>query len=221
MRLRLALILGLVACLSLAAYGLAPDRYAITEYEDVGGLGLRDTAGKQEVPAALKADEKTLVLVIGGQSNSTNISPTRYQPRHREQCQQVNVYDGKVYLAADPLVGTQGGGGSWASRLCDLVLDAGDADRVIMVPIALSGTSSEHWRTVLSHRLIVAVLRLKDLGYLKPQRNLHVLVLDGQGETDATNGTTGEQFRSNKLALIETAKRAGLDAPCGCFRSRR
>jgi hypothetical protein len=64
-------------------------------------------------PTALKfraaISRRTGVIVFIGQSFSVNSIPTPYVPVNRN-IDQINIYDGKLYKAKDPLLGVNGGG---------------------------------------------------------------------------------------------------------------
>src|SRR5271170_3060469 len=82
---------------------------------------------------------KTAIVVVGGQSNAANYGNTRYTAR--EAVDNFDPSTGKCFGAADPLLGADGAGGNFATRLGDILIQAGRYDRVILVPIAVQGAS--------------------------------------------------------------------------------
>ncbi|XSC43585.1 hypothetical protein ACF1BQ_037650 [Bradyrhizobium sp. RDT10] len=75
-----------------------------------------------------------------GQSNAANYGTTRHAAR--EAVDNFDPATGKCFAAADPLLGTDGIGGSFATRLGDILVQAGRYDRVILVPSPGAGHRS-------------------------------------------------------------------------------
>ena len=99
-----------------------------------------------EVPPPLRVERpctpisgKTAIIVVHGQSNAANYGSARYTAR--EAVDNFDPATGKCFAAADPLLGTDGAGGSFATRLGDILIEAGRYDRVIIVPIARGSSS--------------------------------------------------------------------------------
>lgn len=211
-----ALLLG---CLAAHAQYVRPvpghntSPYTITDQTQDFSAGYQNTAGKVSVSTALTPGEKTAIVLLPGQSNSTNITPSTYTPVNAAACQQLNVYSGSspaLYRAVDPLLGPTGAGGTWAARWCDKTVTAGTFQRVIMVPIAISGTSSQHWKTEMFWRLYVAILQLRVLGYLDTTNaDLRWFVLVQQGETDAQNGVAAATYAANWITVTDAVAAMG------------
>src|SRR2546425_3481295 len=66
-----------------------------------------------EVPLSVLPARRIMVALVFGQSNSSNSGQTRRTARERVY----NYYQGKLYLAQDPLLGADGDGGSVWTRL--------------------------------------------------------------------------------------------------------
>jgi hypothetical protein len=184
--------------------------YSITEY--FGFSGFNNTVGRITVSAALTAGEKTAIIFVPGQSNATNVMPTAYVPANAAKCNQINIYDGLVYQMRDPVLGAVGAiAGTWMSRLCDSLINDGTFQRVIMIPMAIPGTTAAQWQTVLAQRVYVAVLRARALGYLASNADVHPFFLVSQGEQDGLIGTSSADYQASWLAVIEIAKGLGCD----------
>src|SRR5215831_14705799 len=80
----------------------------------------------------------SLTIVTLGQSNAANFAQCHYQSV--TDVLNFNLYDGKCYRAIDPLVGASGDGGNFATRLGDILIWRGFAERVILAPIAMGNT---------------------------------------------------------------------------------
>ena len=170
---------------------------------------IRNTEGRQESPTVIGGERsRTCVIVIVGQSNAANHGAGRYVAL--QNVDNFNLYDGKNYHAADPLLGASGDGGNFATRLGDKLIDAGLFDRVILAPIAMGGTTVEQWADegMFNRRIVVLVRRLHDAG-LKID-----FVLWHQGEGNAGMGDIeGRQYRKNLWEVVFTFRRYGVNAP--------
>jgi|SRR5262245_9335798 len=167
-----------------------------------------DTSGK--VPAACrKADgKKTLTIVTLGQSNAANTGAGRFAAKR--DVLNFNLYDGQCYLAADPLLGTSNTDGNFATRLGDILVSRGIAERIILAPIAMGGSTVELWahEGVFNRRIRVLIRRLYDAG-LTPD-----YVLWHQGEANPGTGDIGgRQYRKNLLEVVQTFRQYGISAP--------
>ena len=103
-----------------------------------------DLAGLPPPPARVEracgpVSGKTAIIVVHGQSNAANYGSARHTAR--EAVDNFDPASGKCFAAADPLLGTDGIGGSFATRLGDILIQAGRYDRVIFVPLARGGAS--------------------------------------------------------------------------------
>ena len=124
----------------------------------IGGLLIGTIAGRLLTPGARQTDlaglpppparverpcgpvsGKTAIIVVHGQSNAANYGSARHTAR--EAVDNFDPASGKCFAAADPLLGTDGIGGSFATRLGDILIQAGRYDRVIFVPLARGGAS--------------------------------------------------------------------------------
>ncbi len=170
---------------------------------------IHDPTGRRESSLVIEGDRRrTAVIVIVGQSNAANHGTGRYVAKHRVD--NFNIYDGKCYHAADPLLGASGDGGNFAARLGDKLIEVGLFDRVILAPIAMGGTTVEQWAEegMFNRRIPVVIRRLYDAGLSAD------FILWQQGEGNQGVGDIGgRQYRKNLLEVIRTFRRYGVTAP--------
>jgi hypothetical protein len=156
---------------------------------------------------------QTAVIVIHGQSNAGNYGTSRYTAR--EAVDNFDPSTGKCFAAVDPLLGTDGAGGNFATRLGDILIQAGRYRRVILVPIAVEGASLSALNSEYAGRIDNVISKLKAAG-LTPTH-----LLFQQGEKDAMLTTTREQYVSLLHQLVARFRAAGLDAPFYLSRSTK
>lgn len=169
--------------------------------------GFFDLTGKVLVAdPRLVPGERTAVILIAGQSNGANSLPVLYTPAHA-RVHNVCIQNGGMYQAADPLLGCEYGGGCFATRLGDMLVDAGMYDRVILVPISLFGTSMEQWTGPLLHRFGVAASRARALGLTFTH------VLWHQGESDNSLETPRAVYLRMARQLVAAMRAVGITAP--------
>jgi hypothetical protein len=167
-----------------------------------------DTSAKVATPCRKSDERKTLVVVTLGQSNAANTGTGRYTATR--DVLNFNLYDSQCYLAADPLLGTSNGDGNFATRLGDILIARGVADRIILAPIAMGGSTVEQWahEGVFNRRVRVLIRRLHDAA-LTPD-----YILWHQGEANIGIGDIGgRQYRKNLLEVVHTFRQYGISAP--------
>lgn len=129
--------------------------------------------GKTAVSPALVGGQTTLVLIIAGQSLTTNVVPGVYTPTNALN-HNFSITDGGCYTANGPLLGCTGfaptlgwPASNFASWLGDQLITGGIAQRVILVPIGVGGSIVADWAStgannsriqVTANRLAVAGL---------------------------------------------------------------
>lgn len=101
-----------------------------------------DAKGREQVDCA-SIREDAAILLIMGQSNAANSGDTRYKASR--DVINYNWVDGKCYHAEDPLLGTDGDGGTIWTRLGDDLIESGHYKQVVLVDIAVSGTRIRMW----------------------------------------------------------------------------
>ena len=189
--------------------------------QDPFRLGLSTTAtiinanvnGKTLHDPRLVGGENTGVLICVGQSNIANIVDATYTITNASKVSNLNVADGGVYAASDPMLGCSSmsptaANGSWLGRLADKLITAGTFQRVILVPIARGGSLVADWATgTLALNLKTAVARCHAQGYTISG------FLWQQGEADTTAGTGQAAYHNALLAVIANSRAAGSSAP--------
>jgi carbohydrate esterase-like sialic acid-specific acetylesterase len=156
---------------------------------------------------------KTAVIIVHGQSNAANYGTTRHTAR--EAVDNFDPATGKCFAAADPLLGADGIGGSFATRLGDILIQAGRYDRVIIVPLAVGGASISILNNEGAELLTNALSKLKATA-LTPTH-----ILFQQGEKDAMLTTSGEQYVAQLHQLVKRFRAAGVEAPFYLSRSAK
>lgn len=173
-------------------------------------------------PVALRSQTvnpavRNLIIIAAGQSNATNVAPSAYSPANPLVLDQLNVNDGGIYAAADPLLGCSLndslGPGNAFLRLADSFVTAGKFDRVIIVCVSIDATSVAQWQSgFAANRITVALGRLAAKGIVAGV-NVTIAVLWGQGETDTGLGTSQVAYTASLNAVIAASRTAGFTGP--------
>lgn len=152
--------------------------------------------------------ERTAVIVVIGQSLSVNSVPSPYVPVNAN-IDQLNIWDGKLYRAKDPMLGINGGkpGGTWMLRMADKLISDGHYDRVILVPMAVGNTRVGQWsdpnlEPYLFRRINTVGLRIRDAGLPC------TAIMWGQGESDTSANTSQASYAASLQKVIAEFKRA-------------
>lgn len=159
----------------------------------------------------LNAGEATGVFVVAGQSNCCNSVNALYTPTNESKIDNLNLYDGGTYAAADPLLGCFTGpaavGGNVFLRVADKLITSGVFSRVILVPVGVGGSTISRWAAGgdLNSRTTVASIRVAAVG-------LPVTAfLWMQGESD--HGISQAAYASYLASVIATPRSIGFNAP--------
>ena len=171
---------------------------------DSAGRLVRYT-GKTEVPCP-KQTPRTAVLFIAGQSNAANSGAQRYTTRHPDRV--LNFMNGRCYVAASPLLGSNGFAGEYWTLMGDQLIDMGAFERVILAPVAVGGSNIGQWAKggALNTSMIPLVQDLV-LRY----RVTHVLW--HQGESDFVLKTDAASYKEKFLSFADTLRANAIDAP--------
>jgi hypothetical protein len=168
--------------------------------------GFKDTRGRQQVDCKQFAEPGSAILVTLGQSNAANESELEFQPG--EGVYNFSFFDGKCYVAHDPLLGATGSAGSVWSRVGDKLVRAGVYKRVLIAPMAVGGSRVLAWTPEGVHfTRIEAMHKALDEAGLKPTH-----ILWHQGESDARWTSEGE-YVAQFTAMLAGMRRFGFDAP--------
>jgi lysophospholipase L1-like esterase len=158
-----------------------------------------------QVDCRVVAASDPFVIAAFGQSNSANYGEQRYVPVGPVY----DMKDGQCFLARDPLLNSDGDGGSVWTRLADRLIARGDAPAVALVSFGASGSEIARWAPGgdLNGRIAQRLAPLIAQG-LSP----HV-VLFHQGESDAEVGTSAADYGERLDAVIASVRRVGVQAP--------
>lgn len=181
--------------------------------------GYTNVAGRVQVDPAIVGGQKTLVIMVAGQSNACSVGPTPYTPTS-SLVHNLNIYDGGVYRMKDaplgcsqtPIIGNTIPAGTWLGRLGDKLIAASVAARVIMVPVAMAGSYiRDHDPTGTQpnnyQRIKVGLLRCADRGYTPDA------IIWMQGEGDNVGGTTQSVYQTALAAIIAQSRTDGYAGP--------
>jgi hypothetical protein len=188
------------------------DSPAVLDHD--ASAGFRDLTGKREIACPKSADGRVAVLLIAGQSMVTNDMDVKAVASNGVV--NLNVYDGKCYAAADPLLGTSGFGGNVMTRVGSALMQTGRHDQVVLVPVAIGGTYARQWTPygTLHRRLLVAIERARRAGL----RITHVLWDQGQADIAIANS---ELYRRQIEDIWLSLRQYGVYAPILVARSSR
>jgi hypothetical protein len=162
-------------------------------------------AGKTEVQCPRQTG-RTAVLLIAGQSNAANSGAQRHTTRHPDKV--LNFMSGRCYVAASPLLGSNGFAGEYWTLMGDQLIDAGVFDRVILAPLAIGGSDIAQWAKggALNTSMIPLVQNL-----VTHYRVTHVLW--HQGESDFALRTDPAKYKAQFLSFVDTLRANAVDAP--------
>lgn len=142
-----------------------------------------DAANRTAVDCARFAGNRSVILLVAGQSNAANFGAFGDEgppPPASGAIGNLNIFDGECYVAQPPLLGADGGLDSPWVRLAGHLLASGAADSVLLVPIAVGSTTIQRWaRGACRPRFDYAADALEQHGLAAS------LVLWHQGESDA------------------------------------
>jgi len=189
----------------------------------------------QRVSAEFNPAQRTRVLYLVGQSqiaNSVTFTPGSPLADPTGAVHVFNPCDGGMYQARQPLLGcssgiaslsTKGIGWNLAAPLAQQRLTAGQADRIILVPLAIGGVSVQNWdpawnpfRYNLFASLQTAARRLAAIG-ITPATAPHLILCD-EGTTDAgasPTDITQAFFAARMSSWIARTRAADNGTPSG------
>ncbi len=178
-----------------------PDLYT---FDETGRLASDD---RKTAIACPQQTDRTAVLLLVGQSNAGNHAGQRFRSEHGQKV--VNFFDGRCYVAASPLLGSDGNSGEYWTQLGNLLLDRGSFDQVVLTPVAVSGSEVSRWASGgdLNGTMIDTANKLQQRGY----RVTHVLWV--QGEIDYVKGTDEKGYRDHFGSLVKSLRSHGVGAP--------
>jgi hypothetical protein len=152
--------------------------------------------GKTEVPCPPPAPDTAVILAIG-QSNAANHAGTRIASTQGNAV--LNLFEGKCYGAASPLLGASGEQGEFITLLGDKLVANGIYKKVVLVSAAVSGTPIGRWRKGGDlNDMLQGVLAGLPTGLRVTQ------VVWVQGENDSFERTPAESYAKSFASLLET-----------------
>ncbi len=192
---------------SVASVGIFVSVVDTYQNVDLNRGSINDTVGRVPVGRDEIHQGRTAVLLIFGQSNGANSGSAPFTPTRRVL--NFNLFDGRCYVAKDPLLGCTEQQGNFASRLGEKLIAGGHFDTVVLAPISVGGSRIEEWTTggARHRRLQIAIQRAKDLGLTFTHLLWH------QGESDANDRPDGKQYARCFMDIVDALRRYGVEAP--------
>jgi len=166
---------------------------------------LLDYPGKIEVRCP-DQDPGTAVILIAGQSNAANSGAKRHTTRYPDRV--LNFVAGRCFVAASPLLGSNGFAGEYWTPLGDQLIESGAFDRVILAPVAVGGSRVAQWA---SGGDLNATMKPLVAALVSRYRVTHVLW--HQGESDLMLRTDVDAYRRAFLSFAASLRVLGVDAP--------
>ena len=159
---------------------------------------------------ASDSSKRNFTLITAGDSNMTSVGPAAFTPTNSSVIDNLSIYDGAIYAAADPLLGhtlSPLGNGGIAAQLADKFVPA--FDRVICAPCAVGGSTTAMWAAggVLYNRLAVTIKRLAARGITPLNCTFALIYQIGANE----HGVTSAAFQANVAQTVAKAKDAGFN----------
>jgi hypothetical protein len=173
----------------------APEEYA----------GFAQHPGKQEIACPAQT-ARTLVLFLSGQSQAANQGGQRFASEYGDRV--INYFAGKCFEAESPLQGSTGELGESWTLLANKLIASGLADKVILVPVAVGGSSIGRW---VEERDLKPVL----LDAVKQVQKTYRIttMLWSQGEADYLYKTPPAIYAASFHSMVKSLRDAGMAAP--------
>jgi len=152
----------------------------------------------------LVKSKDVMICLAFGQSNAGDYGEGDYVCRHDVY----NYYKGDLYRAKEPLLGPDGSGNSVWTRVSDMLIDSGLYKKVIIIPIAVGGTSVKCWSDGDCR-----IKLEKTLDYLQKDHIPLTHIFWDQGETDNVDKTTKLQYKERLKKVIKIIRDRKFDAP--------
>lgn len=179
--------------------------YGLSTSDHISGLNddFYDYVGKRRIYPTINGT--TGVFVTIGQSRIANNSASgsvQYVCTNLGKCINLNPYDGQFYTADDPVLGASASTGfmraGWHGRLCDKLINAAKYTQVVMIPIAMGGSSVTDWDSGgIYHDRIRAASALLTAMSITPTAWLWQ-----QGTTDSINGMGQTTYQTALRSII-------------------
>jgi len=158
--------------------------------------------------------KKNLILITSGDSNMASVGPSAYTVVNTTVNDNLNIYDGAMYGAADPLLSStyfpSFGTGGITAQVADKFITATTFDRVICVPCSVGGSTTTMWAAggVLYNRLAVVMRRLAARDITPATTNCTFAIINQIGANE--HGVLQATYQANVAQTINKAKDAGF-----------
>ena len=210
-----------------------PDPYLMFEAGKVWA-GETSTLGLTPRTQTYSVGNRNLALIVAGQSNCGNVSPTTYVPASAA-IDQFDIYNGGSYnfgtngglLGATTIIDSGSGLGNVAARLAQLFITNNIFDHVVLVPICIGSTTAAGWAgtssatyvdQVAAGRLVLALNRLAARGITPSTTSWTFAISWWQGEQDNINGTSSASYQASMATIKSNVQAAGFScATCRFF----
>jgi len=174
-------------------------------------LSFRRATGRRNVSDILFADNTGSAVILGlGQSNIANEGETSacYEPKG--EVYNFNFFDGRCYVARDPLLGASIDRANVMTRLGELLIQRANYGRVLLVPIAHGGTYASEWAPAgrMFPRVEWALERLRE----RHIRITHILWQQGEAEAAASN-PDAKEWICHFTAMVGAVRATRVEAP--------
>lgn len=156
-------------------------------------------------PEFAQEGHRTMVALVFGESNGANEGESPRVAGERV----FNVFNGRIFRAEDPLLGSTGQGGSIWTRLGDELIERELYDDVVFVPIAQGQTNIAQWGPSggLHRKFIERIREAKSMGLTFTHLLWH------QGKSDALSNTTKVAYQEAFRAMLDGIRKEGVTAP--------
>jgi Carbohydrate esterase, sialic acid-specific acetylesterase len=178
---------------------------------DPDGVSFRNTTGRSRVESRLFAPTPRLAVILAfGQSNIANEGDPRGCYIPGAGVYNFNLFDGRCYVARDPLLGATGDRGNVTTRLGDLLVKGAVYDRVLLVPIAYGGSYMAEWTANgrMFPRLTQTLKRLRRAGISVT----HALWQQGEAEGALPNAD-GSAWVGHFKEMVVALRQYAISAP--------
>ena len=169
----------------------------------------RQTAGRH--PVDVKPQSASNAVILGlGQSNIANECDPGALYEAKGEVYNFNYFDGNYYRARDPLLGASHDRSNVLTRLGDLLVERGNYQSVVLVPVAHGGTFVSEWSPTgrMFPRLKWALDRLRE----KKEKITHIVWQQGEAEA-ADGGANPAEWARHFTSMVSAIRAAGVQAP--------
>jgi len=166
---------------------------------DIGIRTLEYSDTKNRVEYDISNLKKPLIIFIFGQSNVANtVADKSYAPENV-----FNFYEGKLYQAKEPLLGTTGKQGSIWLNTAKHLLTKSSYQEIVLVNIARNNSSIKDWSSQGKfHKTFLNTYKELVQYQLSPQ-----LILLGQGERDGIDEVSFGDYQKHLQEVYSVIKK--------------